>query len=119
LPNSRLRVELEEDTWLERWWAAAWSWELSWPPAVESRGTWEKMEAMEVLKDSWLLERRCTRPLAEADTCWLSRMGPDWLVAGGRWLWGCTERLRYSVLPGWMHIQIKLPSLSEPNMTEP
>ena len=38
LPNSRLRVEEEEDTWLERCWAAAASWELR-PPAVDNRGT--------------------------------------------------------------------------------
>lgn len=81
-------------TWLERCWCCAvWSCELI-PLAPDSRGTWEKMEAMEVLKDSWLLDRRWTRPWDAAE----SRMGPDWLLTGGRWLWGWTERLRYSLL---------------------
>lgn len=56
--------------------------------------TCEKIEAMDVLKDSWLLDRRWTSPWVEPE----SRMGPDWLLAGGRWLWGWTERLRYSLL---------------------
>lgn len=83
LPKSRLRVELEEEIWLERCWPAAWPCELRGPP-VERRGTCEKMEAMEVLKDSWLLDRRWTRPWAELEPCWLSRIGPDWLVTGTR-----------------------------------
>lgn len=97
LPNSRLSVELEEDTWLERCWPVA----EARGPVVDKRGTWEKTEAMEeVLKDSWLLERRCTSPgPPEPAPCWLSRMGPDRLVTGGRWPWGCTERLRYSRWP--------------------
>lgn len=42
--------------------------------------TWENIEAMDVLKDSWLLERRWTSPWLEPE----SRIGPDWLLTGGR-----------------------------------
>lgn len=48
----RRLVSVAVVTWLERCWCCAvWSCELI-PLAPDSRGTWEKMEAMEVLKDS-------------------------------------------------------------------